>query len=106
MLDRYQEQAELTATTRTAVERYTCPATTQANVLLDVTRDNDSNQANPPNPGGTQHGALSIGSDNRTVTGHVDVPNSQGVTIYFDALFDRPFVSHGNWDDGGGWVTF
>src|SRR3954470_20405018 len=72
MLDRYQVQAELTATTRTAVERYTFPATTQANVLLDVTRDNDSNQANPPNPGGTQHGALTIGTDNRTVTGHVD----------------------------------
>src|SRR3954454_21024349 len=48
MLDRYQVQAELTATTRTAVERYTFPATTQANVLLDVTRDNDSNQPNPP----------------------------------------------------------
>jgi len=41
-------------------------------------RDNDSNQANPPNnppgPGGTQKGALQIGSDNRTVTGYVDVP--------------------------------
>src|SRR5205823_1921745 len=66
MLDRYQVQAELTATTRTAVERYTFPATTQANVLLDLTRDNDSNQANPPNPGGTQHGASQMGDDNRT----------------------------------------
>src|SRR3954447_10175857 len=110
MLDRYQVQAELTATTRTAVERYTFPATTQANVLLDVTRDNDSNQANPPNnppgPGGTQHGALQIGPDNRTVTGHVDVPGDGGITMYFTARFDRPFVAHGNWDDGGGWVTF
>ena len=106
MLQRYQVQAELTATTRTAVERYTFPATTQANVLLDVTRDNDSNQANPPNPGGTQNGAMQIGTDNRTVTGHVDVPGSDGITIYFTARFDRPFVAHGNWDDGGGWVTF
>src|SRR4051812_40932141 len=106
MLDRYQVQAELTATTRTAVERYTFPATTQANVLLDITRDNDSNQANPPNPGGTQHGALQIGDDNRTVTGHVDIPGSGGITMYFTARFDRPFVSHNNWDDGGGWVTF
>src|SRR4051812_22637969 len=106
MLDRYQVQAELTATTRTAVERYTFPATTQANLLLDITRDNDSNQANPPKAGGTQQGALQIGDDNRTVTGHVDVPGSNGITIYFTARFDRPFASHGNWDDGGGWVTF
>src|SRR4051794_32353712 len=106
MLDRYQVQAELTATTRTAVERYTFPATTHANVLLDVTRDNDSNQANPPNHGGTQRGAIQVGDDNRTVTGHVDVPGSNGITIYFTARFDRPFVAHGNWDDGGGWVTF
>src|SRR3954451_18276920 len=106
MLQRYQVHAELTATTRTAVERYTFPATTQANVLLDVTRDNDSNQANPPNPGGTQHGAMQIGTDNRTVTGHVDVPGDGGITMYFTARFDRPFVAHGSWDDGGGWGTF
>src|SRR4051795_7791969 len=106
MLQRYQVQAELTATTRTAVERYTFPATTQANVLLDVTRDNESNQANPPNPGGTQQGSLQIGDDNRTVTGHVEVPGSGGITMYFTARFDRPFIAHGNWDDGGGWVTF
>ena len=54
MLARYQVQAELTATARTAVERYTFPDTTQANVLLDVTRDTDSNQANPPNPATTR----------------------------------------------------
>src|SRR4051794_15064851 len=53
-LDRYRVRAELTATTRVAVERYTFPKTKQANLLLDITRDNYSNQ--PPN-GGTQTGA-------------------------------------------------
>src|SRR3954466_3375039 len=99
LLDRYQVQAELTGTTRTAVKRYMFPVTTQANVLLDVTRDNESNQANPPNPGGNQQGSLQIGTDNRTVTGHVDVPGSGGITMYFTARFDRPFIAHGNWDD-------
>ncbi|MBV9097715.1 MAG: GH92 family glycosyl hydrolase, partial [Frankiaceae bacterium] len=116
-LDRYQTRAELTATTRTAVERYTFPATTQANLLLDVTHDNDSNQA--PN-GTTQTGALTV-QDGRTVTGAVDVPGSGGITIYFTARFDRPFTGHGTWSDAtglqpganqatgrgaGGWVSF
>ena len=116
-LDRYQTRAELTATTRTAVERYTFPATTQANLLLDVTRDNDSNQA--PN-GTTQTGDLAF-HDDRTVTGDVHVPGSGGITIYFTARFDRPFTAHGTWSDAtglqpggasatgqgaGGWVSF
>jgi len=116
-LDRYQTRAELTATTRTAVERYTFPATTQANLLLDVTRDNDSNQA--PN-GTTQVGDIAI-PDDRTITGDVDVPGSGGVTIFFTARFDRPFTAHGAWSNAtglqpgaataagrgaGGWVSF
>jgi putative alpha-1,2-mannosidase len=109
-------EAELTATTRTAVERFTFPATEQANLLLDVTRDNETNQAPE---GGTQSGALHV-VDDRTVTGRVDIPDSGGVTIWFAARFDRPFTSHGTWtadgltpdgsdatgDGAGGWVTF
>ncbi|HET6815989.1 MAG TPA: GH92 family glycosyl hydrolase, partial [Mycobacteriales bacterium] len=108
-LSRYQTKAELTSTTRTAVERFTFPSTTQANLLLDVSRDND----------GVQTGALQI-ADDRTVRGSVTVPGSGGVTVYFTARFDRPFTSHGTWlgstlsPDGsdvsgrgaGGWVTF
>jgi len=116
-LDRYQTRAELAATTRTAVERYTFPAATQANLLLDLTRDNDSNQA--PN-GTTQTGDLTVDGD-RTVSGDVHVPGSGGVTIYFTARFDRPFTAHGAWSDAsglqpgavsatgrgaGGWVSF
>src|SRR4051794_8449987 len=108
-LARYQTRAELTATPRVAVERFTFPATRQANLLLDVSRDND----------GVQSGELHV-VDDRTVTGDVVVPGDGGVTIFFTARFDRPFIAHGTWlgatltDDGtdvdgpgaGGWVTF
>jgi predicted alpha-1,2-mannosidase len=108
-LARYQTRAELTATPRVAVERFTFPATTQANLLLDVSRDND----------GVQSGALHVVGD-RTVTGSVTVPGDGGVTNFFTARFDRPFTAHGTWlgatltDAGtdvdgpgaGGWVTF
>ncbi|MGN6475254.1 MAG: GH92 family glycosyl hydrolase [Mycobacteriales bacterium] len=107
-------RAELTAATRTAVERFTFPATSQANLIFDVTRDNDSNQA-----GGTQSGAFQI-VGNDAVRGHVFVPDSGGVTIWFAARFDRAFDTHGTWTaagmtpgkreveghGAGGWVGF
>src|SRR3954449_7968741 len=85
-LSRYQTRAELTATPRVALERFTFPATTQANLLLDVTRDND----------GVQSGGLH-GVDARAAGGRVRGPGSGGVTIWFTARFDRPFTSHGTW---------
>src|SRR3954454_5232422 len=108
-LSRYQTRAELTSTPRVAVERFTFPATAQANLLLDVSRDND----------GVQSGSLHV-VDDRTVRGSVTVPGDGGVTIYFTARFDRPFTAHGTWlgatlnDDAtdvsgpgaGGWVSF
>jgi predicted alpha-1,2-mannosidase len=108
-LSRYQTTAELTATPRVAVERFTFPSTMQSNLLLDVSRDNDA----------VQNGALQI-DDDRTVRGSVTVPGSGGVTMWFTARFDQPFTAHGTWlgstltPDGsqvsgtgaGGWVTF
>src|SRR3954447_10659061 len=85
-LSRYQTRAELTSTPRVAVERFTFPATTQANLLLDVSRDND----------GVQSGTLHV-VDDRTVRGSVTVPGDGGVTIYFTARFDRTFTAHGTW---------
>jgi predicted alpha-1,2-mannosidase len=90
-LTSYRTRVELTSTTRTAVERYTFPATTQANVLFDVSRDNDSSSL-----AATWHVV-----DGRTVTASVDVPGSGGITMWFVARFDRPFTSSGN-----GSVTF
>src|SRR5205823_3046832 len=60
-LDRYDIRAEMTATSRVAVERYTFPATTQANVLFDIARDNDGMQAS----------SLQFDGDHRTVMGSV-----------------------------------
>ncbi|HWC36673.1 MAG TPA: GH92 family glycosyl hydrolase [Mycobacteriales bacterium] len=107
-------RAELTSTLRTAVERYTFPPTSQANLIFDVSRDNDSNQS-----GGTQSGAIRI-VGRRAVRGHVVVPGSGGVTIWFAARFDRSFDRHGTWTaarmspgkrsanghGAGGWVGF
>lgn len=107
-------RTELTATTRTAVERYTFPATREADLVFDVTRDNDSNQS-----GGTQSGAFRVIGDRR-VEGHVTVPDSGGVTIWFAARFDQPFRRFGTWTSvgltgqrrsvsgrgAGGWVGF
>lgn len=107
-------RAELTAATRTAVERFTFPSTADANLIFDVTRDNDSNQS-----GGTQSGAFRVVGD-REVRGDVVVPDSGGVTIWFAARFDRSFDKHGTWTaagltpakravsghGAGGWVGF
>ncbi len=94
-LQRSGVRAELTARTRTAVARFTFPATSQANLIFDVSRDNDSNQS-----GGTQRGAFRLVGD-RAVRGDVVVPDSGGVTIWFAARFDRPFVRHGTWTAAG-----
>ena len=95
-LDRYQVQAEMTATPRVAVERYTFPATTQANVLLDLARDND----------GMQTSSMRF-VDNRTVVGSVTGRLGRSFTLFFTARFDRPFVSTGVFSPTtGGYVTF
>lgn len=113
-LDRYQTRVELTATTHVAVERLTFPPTAQANVLFDVTRDNDGAANNT-----LQTGVLHV-VDNRTVTGSVLVPGHGGVTMWFVARFDRPFTTFGTWlgttltpggtgatgAGAGGWVSF
>jgi predicted alpha-1,2-mannosidase len=107
-------RAELTSTARTAVERFTFPHTAQANLIFDVTRDNDSNQ-----DGGTQSGAFHV-VGNRSVRGSVVVPDSGGVTIWFAARFSHPFNRYGTWtakgmsggrrsvvgSGAGGWVGF
>jgi predicted alpha-1,2-mannosidase len=115
-LTRWHTRAELTATTHTAVERFTFPGAGAGtgNLLFDVTRDNDTNQN-----GDTQSGAFHV-LNSRTVAGSVNVPNSGGITIYFTARFDRPFATSGTWSTSGlkphgvdvvghgagGWVSF
>jgi predicted alpha-1,2-mannosidase len=79
-LQRYQTRVELTSTTRAAMMRFTFPRTKQANVLAEV-----SQSINNPDPGSV------------TVVGNNElqgwVRSDVGYTVYFDAVFDRPFSS-------------
>ncbi|MET7341424.1 GH92 family glycosyl hydrolase [Streptomyces sp. NPDC087866] len=83
--------AELTATQRTGVQRYTFPATDKANVLL--------------NAGQSLHRTLSSEVeilDNRTVrtaiTGSGFCQDTKPYTVYTVTRFDRPFTTSGTWN--------
>ncbi|WP_345668516.1 GH92 family glycosyl hydrolase [Streptomyces similanensis] len=83
--------AELTATARTGVQRYTFPATDKANVLLDA--------------GQALHRMVSTEVeilDNRTVrtaiTGRGFCQDTLPYTVYTITRFDRPFTAYGTWD--------
>ncbi|MFE1754739.1 GH92 family glycosyl hydrolase [Streptomyces anandii] len=84
-------EAELTATARTGVQRYTFPATDKANVLL--------------NAGQSLHRTISTEVeilDNRTVrtaiTGSGFCQDTKPYTVYTITRFDRPFTAYGTWD--------
>ena len=96
---------ELTATTRTGLQRYTFPPVPQANVLLDVSRSVE----------GVHTGAIQV-VDANTVRGW-----ARGrYPVWFEADFSRPFSSYGTWSGTeltpgskavtgngvGGWVSF
>ncbi|WP_189448023.1 GH92 family glycosyl hydrolase [Streptomyces abikoensis] len=84
--------AELTATARTGRQRYTFPATEQANVLF--------------NAGQSLHRPVSSSVqvvDNRTVrttiTGRGFCQDTRPYTVYTITRFDRPFHAYGTWKD-------
>lgn len=82
--------AELSATERTAVQRYTFPATGQANVLL-----NTGQALN-----GVDSSTVRITGD-RTVETEITVSGfcqaTEPQTIHTVTTFDRPFTAHGTW---------
>ncbi|MFF3874972.1 glycoside hydrolase domain-containing protein [Streptomyces sp. NPDC001978] len=82
--------AELTATARTGVQRYTFPATDRANVLLNAAQ--------------SLHKAVSGKAeilDDRTVrteiTGRGFCRDTLSYTVYTVTHFDRPFTAYGTW---------
>ncbi|MFI1165467.1 GH92 family glycosyl hydrolase [Streptomyces sp. NPDC020801] len=84
-------EAELTATARTGVQRYTFPATDKADVLL--------------NAGQSLHRTVSTEVevlDNRTVrtaiTGSGFCQDTKPYTVYTITRFDRPFTAYGTWN--------
>ncbi|MFE3518985.1 GH92 family glycosyl hydrolase [Streptomyces sp. NPDC059166] len=83
-------RAELSATERTGVQRYTFPATDKANVLI--------------NAGQSLHKTLNTKVeilDNRTVrtaiTGSGFCQDTKPYTVYTITRFDRPFLDSGTW---------
>src|SRR5882757_3753734 len=89
-LSRYGINAELTATPRTGWQRYTFPSTTQANVLFNTGKANQS----------VQDSEIHVVGD-RTIEGRVTdggfCAGKDQHTVYFSATFDRPFTAHGTW---------
>ncbi|WP_055491502.1 GH92 family glycosyl hydrolase [Streptomyces sp. TP-A0356] len=83
-------QAELTATERTAVQRYTFPATGKANVLLNAGQSLHKNVSSK----------VEI-LDDRTVrteiTGSGFCRPTRPYTVYTLTRFNRPFTAHGTW---------
>ncbi|MFC3572575.1 GH92 family glycosyl hydrolase [Streptomyces yaanensis] len=83
-------EAELTATERTGVQRYTFPATGKANVLLNAGQSLHKNVSSK----------VEI-LDDRTVrtaiTGSGFCRSTRPYTVYTVTRFNRPFTAHGTW---------
>jgi predicted alpha-1,2-mannosidase len=82
--------AELSATDRTGIVRFTFPAGKQANILLPLTKTLNYTTA----------ASVHIEGD-RELEGYVDdrafCGNSQSYRVYFVMTFDRPFAQFGTW---------
>ncbi|GAA1960719.1 GH92 family glycosyl hydrolase [Amycolatopsis minnesotensis] len=94
-LDKYDVQAELSATERTGRHRYTYPAGANSqNVLIEAGESNGYTYA------GDVH---VVGND--TVEGWLQGGNfcweteKERYKVFFSAKFDRPFASFGTWTD-------
>ncbi len=82
--------AELSATERTGIARFTFPAGQQANILLPLSKTENYATA----------ASVHVAGD-RQIEGYVDnrafCGNSQSYRIYFVMTFDRPFAQFGTW---------
>lgn len=108
-LSRYRIRAELTATTRVALLRFTFPAGAPANVLFDTSQNNT----------GENLASVTITSDH-SLTGSMTATSFGGYTVYFAANFNRAFRATGTWSGSqlhpgsrrsrsigtGAWVSF
>ncbi|MGX1509664.1 GH92 family glycosyl hydrolase [Streptomyces collinus] len=86
-------EAELTATARTGVQRYTFPATDKANVLLNAGQSLHKNIS-------TEVEVLDSRTVRTAITGSGFCQDTKPYTVYTITRFDRPFASYGTWDDG------
>ncbi|WP_129305409.1 GH92 family glycosyl hydrolase [Streptomyces sp. L2] len=84
-------RAELTATARTGVQRYTVPATAHANVLL-----NAAQALHRPVTSTVE--ILDDHTVRTAITGHGFCRDTAPYTVYTITRFDRPFTAYGTWD--------
>ncbi|GGZ83585.1 GH92 family glycosyl hydrolase [Streptomyces echinoruber] len=89
-------EAELTATARTGVQRYTFPATDKANVLLNAAQSLHRKVA-------TRVEIVDDRTVRTAITGRGFCGDTRPYTVYTLTRFDRPFTAHGTWQ--GGTVT-
>ncbi|MDO0924406.1 GH92 family glycosyl hydrolase [Streptomyces sp. TG1A-8] len=83
--------AELTATARTGVQRYTFPATDKANVLLNAAQSLHRKVA-------TRVEILDDHTVRTTLTGRGFCQDTLPYTVYTLTRFDRPFTAYGTWN--------
>ncbi|MFF7981607.1 GH92 family glycosyl hydrolase [Streptomyces sp. NPDC007901] len=84
-------RAELTATARTGVQRYTFPATDKANVLL-----NAAQSLHKPVSGEVE--ILDDHTVRTRITGHGFCRDTGPYTVYTVTRFNRPFTTYGTWN--------
>ncbi|GHC88912.1 GH92 family glycosyl hydrolase [Streptomyces flavofungini] len=85
--------AELTATERTGVQRYTFPATDKANVLINAGQSLHKTV-------GTDVEILDRRTVRTKITGSGFCQDTKPYTLYTITRFDRPFTSAGTWKGG------
>jgi predicted alpha-1,2-mannosidase len=96
-LQDYDIEAEVTATDRVGVHRYTFPQSESATIALDAAYNlSDS---------GTKSASVEI-RDNRTIVGSQTVSDpfcsgAEAFDIYFAARFSEPFGTVGTWSESG-----
>ncbi|MEV6170791.1 GH92 family glycosyl hydrolase [Streptomyces sp. NPDC051954] len=83
--------AELSATERTGVQRYTFPATDKANVLLNAGQSLHRNIS-------TEVKILDSRTVRTAITGSGFCQDTKPYTVYTVTRFDRPFTAYGTWD--------
>ena len=84
-------EAELTATARTGVQRYTFPATDKANVLLNAAQSLHSGVSSKVE-------VLDNRTVRTTITGRGFCQDTKPYTVYTITRFDRPFTTYGTWN--------
>ncbi|MFD1661536.1 GH92 family glycosyl hydrolase [Streptomyces caeni] len=83
-------EAELTATERTGVQRYTFPATDKANVLLNAGQSLHRNVSSKVE-------ILDDHTVRTQITGSGFCRSTRPYTVYALTRFNRPFTAHGTW---------